>query len=112
MKSAYLVVLVTCPSRAVGKRLGTALVKRRLAACVNVVPGLESIFWWQGKIDRADETLLLIKTTAARFERLRRAVLALHPYDVPEVIAVHVQRAHEPYLRWIQTSLSGSRRGP
>jgi len=105
----FLVVLVTCPSRAVGRRLGTELVKRRLAACVNVVPGIESVFWWNGKLDRCREALLLIKTTAQRFEALRQAVCALHPYEVPEVIAVHVQRAHEPYLRWIHTSLSHSR---
>ncbi|MDP3721997.1 MAG: divalent-cation tolerance protein CutA [Candidatus Omnitrophota bacterium] len=108
---SFLVVMVTCPSRAVAKRLGTELVKRRLAACVNVVPDIESIFWWQGKIDRADETLLLIKTTSRGFEPLRRAVCALHPYEVPEIIALPIVRGHPPYLRWIHTSLSANLSG-
>ena len=100
-----IVVLVTCPTRAVAGRLARALVARRLAACVNIVPGLTSLFWWQGKVDRCRETLLLIKTTAAGFERLRRAVLTLHPYAVPEVIALPVVAAHAPYQAWVAASV-------
>ena len=100
-----IVVLVTCPSRAVAARLARQLVARRLAACVNIVPGLTSLFWWKGKIDRCRETLLLIKTTAAGFEPLRRAVLALHPYDVPEIIALPVGAAHPPYRRWVAANV-------
>jgi len=101
-----LVVLVTCPSRRHAATLATALVRRRLAACVNLVPDVHSVFWWNGKIDRARETLLVIKTTAARFEALRRAVRALHPYDVPEILALPVRRGHPPYLQWIRHSVS------
>lgn len=103
---SFLIVLVTCPNRAVARRLGTTLVKRRLAACVNVVPGIESVFWWNGKLDRCREALLLIKTTAARFERLRRAVIELHPYDVPEVIALPILKGHPAYLDWVSGLLS------
>ena len=102
----FLLVLVTCPSRAAARRLATALVKRRLAACVNILPGIESIFWWQGRIDNSREALLLIKTTSARLARLTRAVVALHPYDLPEVIALPVTRGHRPYLRWVASSVS------
>jgi periplasmic divalent cation tolerance protein len=84
------------------------VVSRRLAACVNILPSVQSLFWWQGHVDQATETLLIIKTTAARFEALRRAVCALHPYEVPEVIALPIQRAHPPYLRWIKTCLKRS----
>jgi len=100
------VVLVTCPSRAAARRLATALVRRRLAACVNLVPAVESVFWWQGKLDRCREILLLIKTTAATFPRLSRAVAELHPYEVPEVIALPLAAGSASYLKWIRSSLS------
>ena len=99
------VVLVTCPSRAVAARLARHLVSRRMAACANIVPGLTSLFWWKSKVDRSRETLLLLKTMAAGFEPLRRAVLALHPYDVPEIIALPVVAAHAPYRTWVASSL-------
>jgi len=102
------VVLVTCPTPAVARRLATQLVKRRLAACVNLVPKIESTFRWQGKIDRCKEVLLVIKTVKARFEALRRAVVELHPYDVPEVIALPIVAGHAPYLSWVASSSSAS----
>jgi periplasmic divalent cation tolerance protein len=102
----YLVALVTCPNVAVGRRIAKELVRRRLAACVNLIPSLESIFWWQGKLDQAREALLVIKTTSERFERLRRAVVELHPYDVPEVLGLPVTAGHAAYLRWVTESLS------
>ena len=107
--SPALVVLVTAPTTTVARRLATELITRRLAACVNLVPQVESVFVWQGKTQRCREVLLLIKTTAARFERLRRMVVRLHPYDVPEVIALRLTRGHHPYLRWIHEATAGSR---
>ena len=100
-----LIVFVTCPTAAVGRRLANALIRSRLAACVNLLPGVESTFRWQGKINRCREALLLIKTTSRRFETLKRAILKLHPYEVPEVIAVAVVAGHPPYLRWIQDTI-------
>ena len=102
------VVLVTCPTVAVGRRLARALLARRLAACVNILPGMESHFWWKGRMDRAREVLLVIKTTRSAFGRLRRAVAGLHPYDVPEILALSVLAGHRPYLRWIASSVSPS----
>ena len=104
----FLVVLVTCPA---GKARGLAqqLVKRRLAACVNIVPAVESIFRWKGAVDRCREALLVIKTGANRFERLRRAVIELHPYEVPEVIALPIVAGHRPYLDWVAGSLDTGR---
>lgn len=100
-----LVVLVTCPSRRVAAQLATRLVNARLAACVNIIPGIDSLFWWEGKVDRAREVLLLIKTTATRFESLRRAIARHHPYDVPEILALPIVNAHQPYMRWIASSV-------
>ena len=100
------VVLVTCPTRAVASRLAQRLIGERVAACVNVIPDVESTFRWQGKIERCRETLLVIKTTATRFTQLKRAVLRLHPYDVPEIIALPVVAGHAPYLRWVVDSLT------
>ena len=110
MKTQHCLVLVTCPTTRQALRLAKVLVRRRLAACVNVVPAIRSLFWWQGKVDQARETLLLIKTTARRFEALRAAVCSLHPYDVPEVIALPITRGHRPYLQWIEDSLRPVRR--
>ncbi|MBI4597269.1 MAG: divalent-cation tolerance protein CutA [Candidatus Omnitrophica bacterium] len=95
------VVLVTCPTMAVAKRLAGRLVQRRQAACVNIVPGLTSVFRWQGKIERAPEILLVIKTARKRFAELSKTIRALHPYDVPEIIAWPVTAGHPPYLSWV-----------
>ena len=106
MRTDCIVVFVTCPNRAIARRIATALVTRRLAACVNLLPVIESTFRWQGKIDRCREALLVIKTTRPRFAALRRAVVGLHPYDVPEVIALPVVDGHPPYLTWVRRSVS------
>lgn len=98
-----IVVLCTCPDEASAERIASALVEERLAACVNCVPGIASTYRWQGKVDRAHECLLLIKTTSERFDALRERIVALHPYELPEVIAVDIALGHAPYLAWIAT---------
>ena len=105
----YIVVLVTCPTQAVARRIAVSLIKHHLAACVNLLPGVESVFWWKGRVDRCREVLLVIKTTAARFKQLKQSVVSLHPYDVPEVIALPIVSGHQPYLRWIDSSVSPRR---
>lgn len=96
-----LVVLVTTPDPAKAAEIARALVEERLAACGNVLPGLRSIYRWEGEIQDDGEALLVLKTTRARFEALRERVLALHPYAVPEVIALPVEAGSAPYLDWI-----------
>jgi periplasmic divalent cation tolerance protein len=96
-----IVVLVTCPSAAVGETIGQALVEAHLAACVNIIPRLTSIYRWEGKVVRDREVLLLVKTRAARLAALRRQVVALHPYSVPEIIALPVRAGLPAYLAWI-----------
>ena len=100
------VVLVTAPSPDVGAALGRALVDERLAACVNVIPGLTSIYRWQGRREEASECLLLIKTDDTRYAELERRVLELHPYTVPEVLALPVERGAPAYMEWLRDSVA------
>ena len=100
-----LVVLVTVPSRADGERIAEALVGETLAACVNILGPIRSIYRWQGEIARDDEHLLLIKTTRPRYAALEARVLALHTYDTPEVIALPVEEGAKGYLEWILGSV-------
>ena len=102
---AAALALVSCPP-AHAERLATQLVERGLAACVNVLPQIRSVYRWNDAVERADESLLLIKYRSDRFEALRQAVLAAHPYELPEIIAVRLGDAHPPYLDWIVASCS------
>ncbi|MBX3026720.1 divalent-cation tolerance protein CutA [bacterium] len=105
--SEVVVVLVTVPTREDGERLAEALVGEALAACVNLVGPVRSIYRWQGEVARDDEHLLLIKTTRAGYAALEARVLALHPYENPEVIALPVERGAGAYLRWVARSVGG-----
>lgn len=100
------VVLVTAPEGAPAETLARALVAEGLAACVNRVPGIRSTYRWQGQVHDDEETLLVIKTTAAAYPALERRVRELHPYDVPEVIALPIVRGSEPYLSWLDASVN------
>jgi len=104
----HVVVLSTVASAEDAERLARALVERRLAACVNVVPGLTSIYRWEGQVRKDEERLLVIKTRAELFEDLRTVLVELHPYELPEVIALPVADGHGPYLSWVDESLSRS----
>ncbi len=96
-----MVVLVTAPSAEKAAELGRALVSERLAACASVVHGIRSIYWWEGKVQDEAEALLVLKTTRARLDALRDRVLALHPYQVPEVVALPIEGGNEKYLEWL-----------
>jgi len=107
--SDALLILCTCPNADSASRIARAVVEERLAACVNRVPGLTSVYRWQGEIHEFNEVLLLIKTQHERFESLRARIIELHPYDVPEVIALEIAAGHAPYLEWLRTETSGTR---
>jgi periplasmic divalent cation tolerance protein len=96
-----LVCFCTCPDQASAARIADALVGERLAACVNALPQVHSTYRWQGRVDHADEVLLLIKTVPARLQALRARIVALHPYELPEVIAVEAVGGLPAYLDWI-----------
>jgi len=102
-----ILVFCTCPDEAAAERIAAALVQEQLAACVNRVPGIASTYRWQGKVCHDSEQLLLIKTTRERFEALRTRILKLHPYELPEVIAVDIALGSAPYLDWIASEISG-----
>ncbi|RDS80158.1 divalent-cation tolerance protein CutA [Dyella monticola] len=92
----------TCPNAASAQHLADALVGESLAACVNRIAGVHSTYRWKGQVTTDVEELLLIKTTVERFEALKERVVALHPYELPELIAVPVERGHVAYLDWVR----------
>ena len=97
-----LACLCTCPDAATAARIAEALVGERLAACVNVLPGVGSVYRWQGRVERAEEVLLVIKTVRARLDALTARVVQLHPYELPEVVAVDLTGGLPDYLAWIE----------
>lgn len=98
-------VLTTCGSPEEARRIAQALVERQLAACVNIVPQIESVYRWQGEVETATEWLLLIKTAAGSFDRLCEALRELHSYEVPECIAIGIEDGSAAYLEWMTASL-------
>jgi periplasmic divalent cation tolerance protein len=100
------VVLCSCGDGEAARRIANALVEQRLAACVSILPRVESVYRWQEKIESADEALLLIKTTAECFAALREKILDLHSYDTPEIIALPIVSGLEKYLRWLGQQVS------
>lgn len=102
----HLVVFVSAGSKEEAEKIASGLLKEKLCACVNIVKGADSHFWWQGKLDKAKEALLIIKTKKSLFSRLIKKVKSLHSYEVPEIIALPVIAGHKPYLDWIDESLT------
>jgi periplasmic divalent cation tolerance protein len=109
MPVTVLVCFCTCPDTATAQAIAEVLVGERLAACVNVLPGLRSVYRWQGAIERADEALLLIKTVQAQLPALQARMAALHPYELPELVAVEVAGGLAAYLDWIAESSADGR---
>lgn len=100
------IVLCTCPNQEVATKLGTTLVEAKLAACVNLIPGLTSIYTWQDKVETSTEILLLIKTQARVFHLLEKAIIQDHPYDCPEIISIPITHGFSGYLQWIEKSIA------
>lgn len=98
-------VLTTTGSEAEAKRIAQALVERRLAACVNIVPRIQSVYKWEGKVETAEEFLLVIKTTKARSADVQAAIRELHSYDLPECISISMEGGSAEYLKWIEESV-------
>lgn len=107
MKAAgeYAVVLVTAPDLKSARKLARAALEGRAAACVNLVPGVESHYWWQGKLERSGEVLLVFKTRRSRLAQLEKVVVAEHPYETPEFVALPLAGGNEKYLEWVGGSV-------
>ena len=103
MSEQNIMVLSTVPDEACASALAERMVSERLAACVNIVPGITSVYLWEGKIVSDSERLLLIKTTRRCYSRLEALILQRHPYDLPEIIVLPIQQGHADYLKWITT---------
>ena len=110
MGSELKLAMTTCDSRELADRLATTLVERRLAACVNVLPGVRSTYRWAGTIEQADEIVLMIKTRASELSAIETTVKALSGYELPELIAVEVVGGSADYLGWVAASLGEDRR--
>jgi periplasmic divalent cation tolerance protein len=106
MKSAtkHLVVFVTAPDLKTARRLAKTALTARLIACANLAPGIESHYWWQGKLESGSEVLMILKTTRARLAALEKLILAHHPYDTPEILAMAPQSGTGKYLAWLAQS--------
>jgi periplasmic divalent cation tolerance protein len=103
-----ILVISTCADEAVAERLARALLDARLAACVNVVPGVRSFYRWKGEIESAAEFMLIVKTSRDLFPALRIEIEKLHPYEVPELLALPVLAGAENYLSWLESNLRGA----
>jgi len=101
----FCLALVTAKDEQEAKRLGEKLVSERLAACVSVVPKMSSVYRWRGEIERADEALILIKTSQEKLDRLIPRIKELHSYEVPEVLVLPIERSSPEYLKWLEESL-------
>lgn len=100
----FRIALVTAPDLKTARRLARAALEARLIACANLVPKIESHYWWQGKIERGSEVLLILKTTKANLAKLEKVILSLHPYDTPEFLVLPLQSGNRRYLKWLHTS--------
>jgi len=101
----YQIVLTTCPNETVAMKVAKHLVTEKLAACVNIVPNITSIYCWQDEIHCDNEVQLIIKTSEAQFTELSKEINQVHPYDVVEIIALNIQQGDKNYLDWISNSL-------
>lgn len=107
MDSQLIVVFITAPSKEVGQQIATALLEQKLAACVNIIPSILSMYRWEGKLNQDEEVLLVVKTRAEIFtDGLVPAVRAVHPYDLPEIIALPILQGLVSYLDWIEAETS------
>jgi len=105
MENNYIIVLTTTSSREEAEKIAHALLAERLIACANIIGPVHSLFWWQNKIDTAQEHLILMKTRKDLFNRLAEKVKAIHSYQVPEIIALPIMEGSKDYLKWLDESL-------
>lgn len=102
----FIVIFITCVNKNQAKKIAFGLVSAKLAACVNIVAGVNSFFWWENKVDRADEVLLIVKSKKTKLAALIKKTRSLHSYSTPEIIALPIIGGDKDYLKWINDSLA------
>jgi len=107
--SNFQVIICTCPDQEVAETIAENIVAQRLAACVNILPKVRSIYHWEGNIESANESLLLIKTHADKFDSLQNTITNIHPYEVPEIISLDINKGLPSYLSWLSSSIFDKR---
>lgn len=105
----YIVIFITAKDKEEARLIAAKLVEQKLAACVNIIEGIESVFWWEGKVDQAQEALLILKSKKSLFKEILKTVKKMHSYKVPEVIALPIVQGSQDYLQWINQSVSGKK---
>jgi len=105
IKSMYIVIFVTASNKKEAQKIACSLIKQKLAACVNIIDKVDSIFFWESKINRTKESLLVIKSKKEKLPQIIKLIKSLHSYKVPEIIAIPIISGDKPYLRWIDASL-------
>ena len=105
MNTSYVVIFITAKDVDEAKKIARRLLEEKLIACANILSGVRSLFWWQGKVDDAEEALLIMKTRQRLFPKIRKTVQSLHSYDVPEIIALPLVDGNKEYLHWIDESV-------
>ena len=103
-KSHHCIVLVTAPDTAVARKIAKSALENRLIACANLVPKIESLYWWEGKIEKSNEILLLLKTHRDKLADLEKHVVKVHPYDTPEFVVLKIADGNKRYLKWLSES--------
>ncbi|MDR2426863.1 MAG: divalent-cation tolerance protein CutA [Endomicrobium sp.] len=103
-KSKYIIVFVTVPDKTTAGNIVKNVLKKKLAACVNIIKNTESFYWWKGKIEHSKEILLIMKTVKSKFTILEKHIKDIHPYEVPEIISSEISDANKDYLDWIENN--------
>jgi len=106
MSTEYQIVINSCPDQHIAQQLAEQLIDQQLAACVSIIPGITSVYRWQGKLASSQEQLLLIKTRRDQFGSVQQLICRYHPYELPEIVAVPIDQGLPDYLAWINSSLS------
>ena len=101
MKQTHIAILCTVPTFSVAQKIANELVSRELAACCNIIPGITSIYRWQGKVETDDELLIIIKSTEENYKAIENSIKELHPYEVPEILSFQIKQGLDKYLHWI-----------
>lgn len=101
----HTIILVTAPNQTVARKLASVLLNEKVVACVNLIPKIESLYWWDGNIEASSEVLMLLKTRISHVDRVEQIVVASHPYDTPEIVSLKLDSGNAKYLDWLTASV-------